>query len=132
MNKLNFKKITIVLIHAFIVWALCGATIAIGRAVTTVELTLRIHAIAAPIFACLVSMVYYKNFNYISPILTAFIFLLFVIAMDAGLVAPVFEKRCDQSLFYTKICTYTYYLVILIDDSFSRIRWHQNPLHFKS
>lgn len=92
MNKLNFKKIIIVLIHAFILWALCGATVAIGRSLTTIELTLIIHAIGAPIFAFIVAMVYYKKFNYTSPIYTAFIFLLFVIAMDAGLVAPVFEK----------------------------------------
>jgi len=92
MNNLNFKKIIIVLIHAFVVWALCGATIAIGRSVTTMGTTLIIHAILAPIFAFLVGMVYYKKFNYTSPVLTAFIFLLFIIAMDAGLVAPVFEK----------------------------------------
>ena len=92
MNNLNFKKIIIVLIHAFIVWALCAATIAIGRSITTIESTLIIHAIGAPIFAFIVAMVYYKKFNYTSPICTAFIFLLFVITMDAGLVAPVFEK----------------------------------------
>ncbi|MGA2406329.1 MAG: hypothetical protein ABSF81_06215 [Bacteroidales bacterium] len=92
MNKLNFKKIIIILSHTFIVWALCGATIAVGRSLTTIELTLIIHVIGAPIFACLVSMVYYKKFNYTSPISTAFIFLFFVIAMDAGLVAPAFEK----------------------------------------
>ena len=73
-------------------WVLCGATIAVGRSITTIESTLIIHAIGAPIFAFIVSMVYYKKFNYTSPICTAFIFLLFVIAMDAGLVAPVFEK----------------------------------------
>jgi hypothetical protein len=92
MSKLNFKKVIIVLIHAFIVWALCGATIAIGRSVTTMGTTLIIHAILAPIFAFLVGMAYYKKFNYTSPILTACIYLLFVIVMDAGLVAPVFER----------------------------------------
>lgn len=96
MNKLNFKKVIIVLIHTFILWALCGATIAIGRSVTTIELTLIIHAIGTPIFASIVSMVYYKKFNYTSPICTAFIFLLFVIVMDAGLVAPVFEKSYEM------------------------------------
>jgi hypothetical protein len=105
MSKLNFKKVISVLIHAFIVWALCGATIAIGRSVTTMGLTLKIHVILAPIFASLVGMVYYKKFNYTSPIFTAFIFLLFVIAMDAGLVAPVFEKSYEmfQSLLGTWI-----------------------------
>ena len=92
MTKLNFKKIIIVLIHAFIVWTLCGATIAVGRSITTIELTLIIHAIGAPIFASIVAVLYYKKFNYTSPFWTAFIFLLFIIAMDAGLVAPVFEK----------------------------------------
>ena len=96
MHRLNFNKIIVVLLHAFIVWALCGATIAIGRSLTSIELTLIIHAIAAPIYACLVSMVYYRKFNYTSPNQTAFIFLLFVIAMDAGLVAPVFEKSYEM------------------------------------
>ena len=96
MNTSNFKKIIIVLSHAFIVWALCGATIAIGRSFMSVELTLIIHAIAAPIFAALVSLDYYKKFGYTTPLQTAFIFLLFVIAMDAGLVAPVFEKSYEM------------------------------------
>ena len=96
MNTSNFKKIIIVLSHAFIVWALCGATIAIGRSFMSVELTLIIHAIAAPIFAALVSLDYYKKFHYTTPLQTAFIFLLFVIAMDAGLVAPVFEKSYEM------------------------------------
>lgn len=96
MNISNLKKIIIVLSHAFIVWALCGATIAIGRSFMSVELTLIIHAIAAPIFAALVSLDYYKKFHYTTPLQTAFIFLLFVIAMDAGLVAPFFEKSYEM------------------------------------
>jgi len=96
MNTSNLKKIIIVLSHAFIVWALCGATIAIGRSFMSMELTLIIHAIVAPIFAALVSLDYYKKFSYTTPLQTAFIFLLFVIAMDAGLVAPVFEKSYEM------------------------------------
>jgi hypothetical protein len=96
MNALSAKKILIILIHAFIVWALCGATIGIGRALTTMELTLIIHAIGAPIFAAAVSLVYYRNFNDTSPRATAVIFLLFVIVMDAGFVAPVLEKSYEM------------------------------------
>jgi len=96
MDKFTPKKIVIVLIHAFVVWALCGATIGIGRSITTMELTLIIHAIGALIFAALVSLIYCKKFNYTTPIQTAFIFLLFVIAMDGGLVAPVFEKSYEM------------------------------------
>jgi hypothetical protein len=96
MGKFNPKKIIIVLIHAFIVWALCGATIGIGRSVMSMELTLIIHAIGAPIFATLVSLVYYKKFNYTNPLQTALIFTLFIVVVDAGLVAPVFEKSYDM------------------------------------
>ena len=96
MNKLEFKKIIIVLIHAIIVWGLCGATISIGRSVTTMGTTLIIHAIVAPIFAFIVSMFYYKKFNYTTPIWTAIIYLITVIAMDAGLVAPIFEKSYEM------------------------------------
>jgi C_GCAxxG_C_C family probable redox protein len=92
MDKLNFKKAIILIFHAFVVWALCGATIAIGRSFMTMNATLVIHAIGAPVFAALVSLVYYKKFYYTTPVITAFCFLLFVIIMDAGLVAPFFEK----------------------------------------
>jgi hypothetical protein len=93
---MDVKKISILLIHAFVVWGLCGATIGIGRAVTTLETTLIIHAIGAPVFAALVSLVYYKRFNYTSPLQTAFIFLFFVMIMDAGIVAPVFERSYEM------------------------------------
>lgn len=96
ITKLTPKKIIIVLIHAFILWVLCGATIGIGRSITNMELTLIIHAIAAPIFTALISLVYYRKFNYTTPLQTAFIFLLFIIAMDAGLVAPFLEKSYDM------------------------------------
>jgi hypothetical protein len=112
MNTSNLKKIIIVLSHAFIVWALCVATIAIGRSFMSMELTLIIHAIAAPIFAALVSLDYYKKFYYTTPVQTAFIFLLFVIAMDAGLVAPVFEKSYE--MFRSILGTWVPFLLIFL------------------
>jgi hypothetical protein len=47
---------------------------------------------SAPVFTALVSLFYYKKFYYTTPLVTALCFLLFVFVMDAGLVAPVFEK----------------------------------------
>jgi hypothetical protein len=96
MDKLTPKKVVIVLIHSFIIGVLCGATIGIGRSITTMESTLIIHVIAAPIFAALISLFYYRKFNYTTPLQTAGIFLLFIMAMDAGLVAPVFEKSYEM------------------------------------
>lgn len=109
---MNLKKIIIILIHAFILWVLCGATIGIGRSIFSMESTLIIHAIGAPIFAALISLFYYKKFNYTTPSQTAIIFLLFVIVMDTGLVAPVFEKSYD--MFKSVIGTWIPFILIYI------------------
>lgn len=93
---MNTKKVLIIIVHAFIGWALCGATIGIGRATTTMETTLIIHAIAAPIIFSIITTIYYKYFDYTLPLATAITFVAFVIVMDAGLVAPVFEKSYEM------------------------------------
>lgn len=87
MNKIDIKILIIILIHAFIGWALCGAIMGIGMQVTSIESTLIIHAIGAPIFFVIVSLIYFKKFNYTTPFQTALIFLAFVIFMDFFIVA---------------------------------------------
>ena len=98
MTHLTFKKTILILLHAFVVWALCGATMGIGLAVLGEQKALIVHAVGAPVFAALVSLFYYRKLNYTSPMQTALIFLLFVVVMDAGLVAPVFVKSYDMFL----------------------------------
>ena len=56
---MNASKMLIVFAHAFLGWALCAATMGIGMAVTSLDNTLVIHAIAAPIFFAGVSLVYF-------------------------------------------------------------------------
>jgi len=90
------KKALIVLGHGLGLWILCGATIGIGRSIFTIQTTLIIHAVGAPVFASLISLLYFKKFRYTSPIQTAAIFLFLIAGMDAGLVAPVFEKSYDM------------------------------------
>lgn len=90
---INKKQFLITILHALAVWAVCGAIIGIGRGLAPLQTVLIIHAIVAPAFAALVALFYFKKFNYYSPLKTAFIFLLFVFIMDAGLIAPVFEKN---------------------------------------
>ena len=93
---MNIKKTIIILILAFIGWALCGATIAVGKNITTMENTLIIHAILAPVFFSIISIIYFKKLNYTTPLQTALIFFSFVILMDLILVAPVFEKSYEM------------------------------------
>lgn len=92
VKQINKKQFLITIAQAFAVWAVCGAIIGIGRGLAPLQTVLIIHAITAPAFAVLVALIYFKKFNYYSPLMTASIFLLFILIMDAGLVAPVFEK----------------------------------------
>jgi hypothetical protein len=48
MNKSGARKTITILVIAFIGWAICGAIMGIGRAVTSLENTLVMHAIGAP------------------------------------------------------------------------------------
>ena len=82
----------VIIIHAFVGWALCGAIIGIGRGFTTMQTTLIIHAIGVPVIFGIISFVYFKKFHYTTALQTAVIFLLFVVVMDVFLVAMVIEK----------------------------------------
>ncbi|MFX1251622.1 MAG: hypothetical protein ACFFCZ_08430 [Promethearchaeota archaeon] len=112
IDSTMIKQILIILIHAFIGWALCGATMIIGRNITTIENALIIHAIAAPIFFCVISLVYFKKFHYTTPIQTAIIFTLFVIAMDFFIVAPIFEQSFE--MFFNLLGTWIPFLLIFL------------------
>ncbi|MCJ7433744.1 MAG: hypothetical protein MUO77_09685 [Anaerolineales bacterium] len=93
---MTLKKIIIILAHAMIGWALCGATMGIGMSATSLNNALIIHAIAAPVFFAVVSLVYFRKFNYTAPLQTAFIFVTFVIAMDFFLVAMVINRSFEM------------------------------------
>ena len=85
-------KIATLLIFALIGWALCGAIMGIGRKVTSLENTLVIHAIAAPLIFATLSFVYFTGFHYTTPLETALAFLAFVVLMDVFLIALFVEK----------------------------------------
>jgi len=93
---MNVRKIIIILVHGFVGWALCAATMGIGMSTTTLENALIIHAIAAPIFFMLVSLVYFKIYMYTTPLQTAIIFVAFVILMDFFVVALLINRSLDM------------------------------------
>jgi hypothetical protein len=84
---MNSRKVFTILVHAFVGWALCGATMGIGMATTSIQNTLIAHAIGAPIYFAIVSLIYFKRFNYTTPTQTAFIFTGFVITVDFFVVS---------------------------------------------
>ncbi len=106
------KKIFVLGILSLLGWGACGATIAMGRSFLSLQTTLIIHAIAAPCIFGIISFIYFKKFSYTSPLLTATIFVSFVILMDAGLVAPFFEK--SYQMFKSLLGTWIPFILIFI------------------
>jgi len=83
------NKILTVVLFGFLGWAFCGAIMGIGMSLTSMETTLIIHAIGAPVIFALLSFWYFKKYNYTGPLQTALSFLAIVMILDGGLVAPV-------------------------------------------
>ena len=89
---MSVRKMITVLVHAFVGWALCAATMGIGMATTSIDNALIIHAIGAPIFFTILSLIYFEKFNYTTPLQTAIIFVGFVITVDFFVVALLINK----------------------------------------
>jgi len=92
----NSMKLMIIVVHAFVGWALCAATMGIGLATMSLQTALIVHAIGAPIFFTGVSLFYFKKFNYTTPLETALLFVGFVIAMDFLVVAPLINRSLEM------------------------------------
>ena len=88
--------VAIIAAHALVAWALCGAIIAIGRQLWTMETTLIVHAIGVPIVFIFVSLIYFTYFSYTTPLQTATIFTLSAILLDLVVVASIIEKSYEM------------------------------------
>lgn len=93
---MNIKKTFTILAHAFIGWALCAATMGIGMATMSLDSTLIVHMIGAPIFFTILSLFYFYKFNYTTPLKTAMIFVGFVIVVDFFLVALIIIRSLEM------------------------------------
>jgi hypothetical protein len=90
------RKVLVILVHALVGWALCGAIMAIGPMATTMAISLIVHAVGAPIIFAAVSLSYFTRFNYTSPPLTAVIFVAVVILMDFFVVSWLIRGTFDM------------------------------------
>jgi hypothetical protein len=108
----DVKAVFLLSLSAFVVWLACGLTMAFGRSAFGLETALRIHAIAAPTFAALVSRVYFARFRAVTPLVAAAFVTVVIIALDAGLVAPVFEK--SYAMFSSILGTWLPFLSIFV------------------
>jgi hypothetical protein len=105
MKQLNRTRILVVLSLGLLGWALCGAIMFVGMEIATIETTLIVHAIGAPVIFAAISWFYFTRLNYTSPVRTAALFTGTVVFMDFFLVALVIEQSFEmfQSLLGTWI-----------------------------
>ena len=93
---MNARKVIILFACAFVGWALCAATMGIGMAVTSQANALIIHAVLAPLFFMGISLVYFKKFNFTTPLQTALMFTGFVMVVDFFVVALLILRSLDM------------------------------------
>ncbi len=93
---MNARQIAILLGHALVGWALCAATMSIGQATMPLQQALIVHAIGAPIFFTLISLVYFQKFHFTTPLQTALVFVGFVMAVDFFVVALAILRSLDM------------------------------------
>ncbi len=96
MNVEFVRRSGVVVGHAFVGWAVCGGIINVGRQVTSMEVTLRVHAVAVPVVFGLVAAHYFWRCAYTGPLTTATVFLAFAMAMDGLVVAPFAEHSYEM------------------------------------
>jgi hypothetical protein len=109
---MTIGRIAIIFLNSVVGWGLCGAIIFIGRSVTSMNTTLILHAIGAPIIFSAVSYVYYKFFHYTTPLQTALFFTIFVIVLDVFISALLIEKSFE--MFASLIGTWIPFALIYI------------------
>ena len=73
-------------------WGGCGATIGIGRRIWSLGTTLKVHLAVATVLAFLAAAVHAKLNPSFAPALRAAVMTGLIIALDAGIVAPLFER----------------------------------------
>ncbi len=94
--SLSRNQIIAVLSLGLLGWALCGAIMFVGMAVTTLETALVVHALGAPVIFSTISWFYFTRLRYTAPLRTAAAFTLIVMFMDFFLVALVINRSLEM------------------------------------
>ena len=77
---------------ALVLWGACGGVIAVGRRLWSLDTTLCVHLITAPIVAFLVAAAHKELAPGFDPLLRAAAITIIVMLLDALVVAPLFER----------------------------------------
>ncbi|MHA1933690.1 MAG: hypothetical protein ACW97A_00290 [Candidatus Thorarchaeota archaeon] len=107
---MDFKESLILIVHAIIVYFVCFAVMGVSMATLPIDSALVAHAAAAPFVSAIFSFIYYKKFNYTSPLLTAIVIMVTVILLDFFLTATIILQ--DYAMFYSPIGTWIPFALI--------------------
>ena len=80
------------LILGLVLWGSCGAVMAIGRKLWSLDTTLRVHLVAATLLAFGVSLIHRWLAPDFNAVLRATALAALIIGLDATVVAPIFER----------------------------------------
>ncbi|HEY1218511.1 MAG: hypothetical protein ABSE42_23130 [Bryobacteraceae bacterium] len=104
------KGAAIAVTHSLVGWVLCGATMALGMKVTTLETALILHAFAVPLIFTALSLIYFRRLESWPPFRTAVTFVGVVIIMDVVVVALLIQRSLD--MFESVLGTWLPFLLI--------------------
>jgi hypothetical protein len=104
------KESLILLVHAIIIYFVCFAVMGASMATLAIDMALIAHAAAAPFVSAIFSYIYYKRYNYSSPLLTATVIVATVILLDFFLTATIILQ--DYAMFYSPIGTWIPFALI--------------------
>ena len=90
--NLSRSQIATILFLGLLGWALCGAIMFVGMSVTTLEITLIVHAIGAPVIFSAISWFTFAKLRYTTPLFTA------VVLIDRDIPGLLCGSANDQSL----------------------------------
>jgi len=109
---MEIKEALILLVNAIIIYFVCFAVMGLSMAALPIDTALVAHAVAAPFVSAIFSYIYYKKFNYTSPLITAIVIVATVILLDFFLTATIILQ--DYAMFYSLIGTWIPFALIFI------------------
>ncbi len=90
------RRTIILLAAAVAVWAYCGAIMGVGMAIMSVETTLIVHLIGAPIGAAIAAWQFQRLVGGIVPHVVAAVFVATALLLDLFLVSMVILKNYEM------------------------------------
>lgn len=98
------RRYVTVILYALAGWAVCGATVVVGRRFLSMDAVLLAHAVVAPVAFGVLTWRYFRRFPEASPAGTSLAMIGGVAGLDAFVVAPFLER--SYAMFRSALATW--------------------------